>query len=46
MTLSDNEILLAVIGFLIRLGGAFLIYFIARWLARRARTWLHVSLQS
>jgi small conductance mechanosensitive channel len=44
MTLSDNEILLAVIGFLIRLGGAFLIYFIARWLARRARTWLHVSL--
>jgi small conductance mechanosensitive channel len=44
MSLSDNEILLAVIRFLIRAGVALLIYFIARWLAGRARTWLHVAL--
>jgi small conductance mechanosensitive channel len=44
MSLSDNEILLAVIGFLIRLGVALLVYVVARWLAGRARTWLHLAL--
>ncbi len=40
----DYDVLFAVVGFLLRVGAAALIFFIARWLARRARTWLHVSL--
>jgi small conductance mechanosensitive channel len=44
MTLGDYDVVTAVVGFLFRVAAAVLIFFIARWLARRARTWLHVSL--
>jgi small conductance mechanosensitive channel len=44
MTLGDYDVVTAAVGFLLRVAAAALIFFIARWLARRARTWLHVSL--
>jgi small conductance mechanosensitive channel len=44
MTLGDYDVVSAVVGFLLRVGAAVLVYVIARWLARRARTWLHISL--
>jgi small conductance mechanosensitive channel len=44
MTTDEFNVLSTVVGFLLRLGAAVLIFFIARWLARRARTWLHITL--
>jgi small conductance mechanosensitive channel len=44
MNLSDNNVLIAVVGFLLRLGAALLVYVIGRWLAGRARTWLHIAM--
>lgn len=44
MNLSQYDIVFAVVQFLIRLGAALLVYVVARWLAKRARTWLHVTL--
>jgi small conductance mechanosensitive channel len=44
MTTDEFNVLSAVVGFLLRVGAAVLIFFIARWLARRARTWLHTAL--
>ena len=44
MTLGDYDVVSAIAGFLLRLAAAVLIFFIARRLAKRARTWLHISL--
>lgn len=44
MNIDQSSVMFAVVGFLVRLGAAVLIYFIARWLGRRARSWLHISL--
>ena len=44
MTLGTYDLLSAVLVFLLRVGAAVLIYLIGRWLARRSRTWLHISL--
>ena len=44
MTTDEFNVLSTVVGFLLRLGAAVLIFFIGRWLAGRARTWLHISL--
>jgi small conductance mechanosensitive channel len=44
MTIDQSSVLFAVVGFLLRVGAAVLIYFVARWLAHRARAWLHIAL--
>ena len=44
MNIDQSSLLYAVVGFLLRVGAAVLIYFVARWLARRARTWLRINL--
>ena len=44
MTIDQSSVMYAVAGFLLRVGAAALIYFVARWVARRARAWLHIAL--